>query len=50
MFCLLILLCARAASGGQAPALPEEVSLAVGETMLLVADVRRAARGSRTLV
>ncbi|HUG72337.1 MAG TPA: pilus assembly protein N-terminal domain-containing protein, partial [Steroidobacteraceae bacterium] len=50
IICLLFLLCARTASAGQAPALPEEVSLAVGETMLLMADVRRAALGTGSVV
>jgi len=35
---------------GEAPALPDEVSIAVGETLLLMADVRRAALGSGRVV
>lgn len=49
ILCLLLLLCARTASAGQ-PVLPEEISLAVGETMLLMADVRRAAIGTGSVV
>lgn len=45
---LLMLTCS--ARAGQEPALPERVSLAVGETLLLVADVRRAALGSGSVV
>jgi len=47
--CLLLLLCPLVASAAQ-PALPDEVSLAVGETLLLLADVRRAALGSGRVV
>jgi pilus assembly protein CpaC len=46
---LLLLVCSRAAMPA-APALPDEVSMAVGETLLLVADVRRAALGSGQVV
>jgi pilus assembly protein CpaC len=45
---MLVLSCI--ASAAQIPALPEQVSLAVGETLLLVADVRRAALGSGSVV
>lgn len=47
---VLLLLCMRPALGAQAPALPGEVSLAVGETLLLMVDVRRAALGSGSVV
>jgi pilus assembly protein CpaC len=47
---LLMVVSACAARGASAPTLPDEVSLAVGETMLLVADVRRAALGSGRVV
>jgi pilus assembly protein CpaC len=49
LFVLLVLGTVRAATAA-APPLPEEVSMAVGETMLLVADVRRAALGSGQVV
>ncbi|HWL61415.1 MAG TPA: pilus assembly protein N-terminal domain-containing protein [Steroidobacteraceae bacterium] len=49
MACLLLLLCPLFASAAQ-PALPDEASLAVGETLLLLADVRRAALGSGRVV
>lgn len=47
--CLLLMLNSLVAAAAQ-PALPEEVSLAVGETLLLLADVRRAALGSGRVV
>lgn len=47
---LLLLLCMSPTRAGQAPPLPAEVSLAVGETLLLMADVRRAALGSGRVV
>ncbi len=47
--CLILTLCSLVASAAQ-PALPDEVSLAVGETLLLLADVRRAALGSGRVV
>jgi hypothetical protein len=37
-------------TAAQVTTLPREVSLAVGETMLLIADVRRAALGSGSIV
>ncbi|MFO7324829.1 MAG: pilus assembly protein N-terminal domain-containing protein [Pseudomonadota bacterium] len=45
-----LLITATSARGAQPPALPDDVSLAVGETLLLVADVRRAALGSGRVV
>lgn len=47
---LAVLLCARLAVAAQPANLPEDVSLAVGETLLLVADVRRAALGTGRVV
>jgi pilus assembly protein CpaC len=47
---LLLFFSACRSLAAAAPALPEEVSLSVGETMLLVADVRRAALGSGRVV
>lgn len=49
---LLIVLLASALPlrAAQVPALPEEVGLSVGETLLLMADVRRAALGSGRVV
>src|SRR5690606_25792956 len=47
---VLLALCMSPLRASQAPALPEEVSLAVGETLLLMADVRRAALGSGRVV
>lgn len=47
---ILLLLLTCTSGAGQEPALPERVSLAVGETLLLVADVRRAALGSGNVV
>lgn len=47
---LLLLAGAPCVSTAQVPGLPEEVSLSVGETLLLVADVRRAALGSGRVV
>lgn len=46
----MLAVCALPAAAAQAQALPEEVSLAVGETLLLMADVRRAALGSGRVV
>lgn len=50
MAAILLVLLTCSAGAGQEPALPERVSLAVGETLLLVADVRRAALGSGSVV
>lgn len=46
---LFVLLCLSGATA-QADSLPRDVSLAVGETVLLVADVRRTALGSGRVV
>lgn len=49
--CMLLLwLWTGTAGAAQAPTLPREVTLSVGETLLLVADVRRAALGSGRVV
>lgn len=45
-----LFLCVRAAVAAQPATLPDEVSLSVGETLLLVADVRRAALGTGRVV
>jgi len=50
LLCMLLLLVSSRAAMAAAPALPDEVSMAVGETLLLVADVRRAALGSGQVV
>ena len=50
VFILLMCLLASPLRASQAPALPGEVSLAVGETLLLMAEVRRAALGSGRVV
>ncbi len=47
---LLLVLCISPTRAGQAPPLPDDVSLSVGETLLLMADVRRAALGSGRVV
>lgn len=47
---LLSLLWCTASAAQKSTTLPDKVSLAVGETMLLVADVRRAALGSGSVV
>jgi len=49
LLCMLLLVSSRV-SMAAAPPLPDEVSMAVGETLLLVADVRRAALGSGQVV
>jgi pilus assembly protein CpaC len=49
LLCLLML-CLSAASVAAQPELPEEVSLSVGESLLLMADLRRAALGSGKVV
>lgn len=50
LLCLLLLLSAGSRAAAPAAPLPGEVSLAVGETLLLMADVRRAAVGTGTVV
>lgn len=50
LLCMLLLLVSSRVSMAAAPPLPDEVSMAVGETLLLVADVRRAALGSGQVV
>jgi pilus assembly protein CpaC len=49
-FAWLILMVLALVPAAQSAALPESVSIAVGETMLLVADVRRAALGTSKVV
>lgn len=49
LYALALLVLARGATPASAP-LPEEVSLSVGESMLLMADLRRAALGSGKVV
>lgn len=50
LFVLLACLFASQGSFAAAAALPEEISLSVGESLLLVADLRRAALGSGKVV
>lgn len=47
---LLLILIVGERAIAQSPTLPDDVSIAVGETLLLVADVRRAALGSGKVV
>jgi pilus assembly protein CpaC len=50
LLCLLTLLALAFDAHATEPALPDEVSLAVGESLLLVADLRRAALGSGKVI
>lgn len=50
LLCLLLLIGTGVRAAAPVAPIPGEVSLAVGETLLLVADVRRAAVGTGTVV